>query len=130
MQTKYDFKKVEHQRYQQWLEKKYFCANPNANKKTFTVVIPPPNVTGKLHLGHAWNNTIQDIIIRFKKMQGFDVLFLPGMDHAGIATQNKVKEQLKQEGLLTKTLSKEIFLNMRGSGKKNMPKILGNNGKF
>ncbi|PWV43655.1 MAG: valine--tRNA ligase ['Brassica napus' phytoplasma] len=110
MQTKYDFKKVEHQRYQQWLEKKYFCANPNANKKTFTVVIPPPNVTGKLHLGHAWNNTIQDIIIRFKKMQGFDVLFLPGMDHAGIATQNKVKEQLKQEGLLTKTLSKEIFL--------------------
>lgn len=110
MQKKYDFKEVEKQKYQTWLKKKYFSSVNNNNPKTFTVVIPPPNVTGKLHLGHAWNNTIQDIIIRFKKMQGFDVLFLPGMDHAGIATQNKVKEHLKQEGLLNNNLDKDTFL--------------------
>ncbi|MBP5835988.1 valine--tRNA ligase [Candidatus Phytoplasma meliae] len=110
MKNKYDFKEVEHQRYQNWLQKGFFIASNSANKKTFTVVIPPPNITGKLHLGHAWNNTIQDIIVRFKKMQGFDVLFLPGMDHAGIATQNKVKEQLKKKGLLTSSLDKDVFL--------------------
>ncbi|WP_349402070.1 valyl-tRNA synthetase [Candidatus Phytoplasma solani] len=110
MQKKYDFKEVELQRYQKWLANKYFESNNTGNKKSFTIVIPPPNVTGKLHLGHAWNNVIQDIIIRFKKLQGFDVLFLPGMDHAGIATQNKVKEHLKKAGLLTKNLDKTTFL--------------------
>ncbi|WP_374695482.1 class I tRNA ligase family protein [Areca yellow leaf disease phytoplasma] len=75
----------------------------NANKKLFYCCNSPPNVTGK-HLGHAWNNTIQDIIIRFKKCKTLMCALLPGMDHAGIATQNKVKEQLKQEGFLTKTL--------------------------
>ncbi|MBS2126128.1 valine--tRNA ligase ['Fragaria x ananassa' phyllody phytoplasma] len=109
MKNKYNFKEVEHQRYQNWLQKGYFITSNNV-KKTFTVVIPPPNITGKLHLGHAWNNTIQDIIVRFKKMQGFDVLFLPGMDHAGIATQNKVKERLKEKGLLTLSLDKDTFL--------------------
>ncbi|CAM11477.1 Valyl-tRNA synthetase [Candidatus Phytoplasma australiense] len=110
MKKKYDFKEVESQRYQEWLSKNYFASVSTSRKKSFTVVIPPPNVTGKLHLGHAWNNVIQDILIRFKKMQGFEVLFLPGMDHAGIATQKKVKEHLKKENLLNKDLDKATFL--------------------
>ncbi|NWN45996.1 valine--tRNA ligase [Candidatus Phytoplasma pruni] len=110
MEQKYNFKLVENKRYAKWLEKGYFKTQNNPNKTPFTIVIPPPNITGKLHLGHAWNNTLQDIIIRRKKMLGFDVLFLPGMDHAGIATQSKIKQKLKEEGFTEQNLTKEIFL--------------------
>ncbi|MGE9276423.1 MAG: valine--tRNA ligase [Candidatus Phytoplasma pruni] len=110
MEQKYNFKLVENKRYVKWLEKGYFKTQNNPDKTPFTIVIPPPNITGKLHLGHAWNNTLQDIIIRRKKMLGFDVLFLPGMDHAGIATQSKIKQKLKEEGFAEQNLTKEIFL--------------------
>ena len=109
LKTKYDFKEVEENRYETWLEKGYFKSG-DLNKTPFTVVIPPPNVTGKLHLGHAWDNTLQDIIIRRKRMMGFDALYLPGMDHAGIATQAKVDERLKQQGKSRYDLGREGFL--------------------
>ena len=109
LKTKYDFKEVEENRYQTWLKKGYFKSG-NLEKNPFCIVIPPPNVTGKLHLGHAWDNTIQDIIIRRKRMQGFDALFLPGMDHAGIATQAKVDERLKFQGISRYDLGRDAFL--------------------
>ncbi|PKK96277.1 MAG: valine--tRNA ligase, partial [Tenericutes bacterium HGW-Tenericutes-3] len=96
-------------RYQTWLEKGYFKSG-DQKKEPFTIVIPPPNVTGKLHLGHAWDNTLQDIIIRRKRMMGYDALFLPGMDHAGIATQAKVDERLKKQGISRYDLGREGFL--------------------
>ena len=86
---KYNHKAVEEGKYNRWIEKGYFTAG-DKSKDPFTIVIPPPNVTGILHIGHAWDNTLQDIISRYKRMQGYDMLFLPGMDHAGIATQAKV----------------------------------------
>ncbi len=85
-------------RYQFWLEGKYFEATGDPDKEPYSIVIPPPNVTGRLHLGHAWDTTMQDTIIRMKRMQGYDVLWLPGMDHAGIATQAKVEAKLKEMG--------------------------------
>ena len=106
---KYDHALVEEGRYQDWLEKGYFKAG-DRSKEPFCIVIPPPNVTGKLHLGHAWDNTIQDIIIRQKRMQGYDALYLPGMDHAGIATQAKIDEKLKSEGTSRFDLGREGFL--------------------
>lgn len=106
---KYDHQIVEEGRYQTWLDKGYFSAG-DSTKEAFCIVIPPPNVTGKLHLGHAWDNTIQDIIIRQKRMQGFDALYLPGMDHAGIATQAKIDEKLKSEGVNRYELGREGFL--------------------
>ena len=89
LDKKYDHKLVEEGKYEKWVKNKYFESG-DTSKKPYSIVIPPPNVTGKLHLGHAWNTTLQDIIIRFKRMQGFDALWLPGMDHAGIATQLKL----------------------------------------
>ena len=109
LKTKYDFKEVEENRYETWLKKGYFKTG-DLKKDPFCIVIPPPNVTGKLHLGHAWDNTLQDIIIRRKRMQGFDALFLPGMDHAGIATQAKVDERLKFQGISRYDLGREKFL--------------------
>ncbi|MCF7931541.1 MAG: valine--tRNA ligase [Acholeplasmataceae bacterium] len=109
LKPKYDFKDVEQGRYQTWLDLGVFKAN-SPEKPPFAVVIPPPNVTGKLHLGHAWDNTLQDIIIRRKKMMGYDALFLPGMDHAGIATQAKVDARLKESGLSRYDLGREAFL--------------------
>lgn len=106
---KYDHKAVEEGRYQIWKEHGYFKAG-DRSKPPFTIVIPPPNVTGKLHLGHAWDNTIQDILIRMKRMQGYDALYLPGMDHAGIATQAKIDAKLKEEGKNRYTLGREGFL--------------------
>ena len=91
-------------------------------------MIPPPNVTGKLHLGHAWDTTLQDIIIRQKRMQGFDTLWLPGMDHAGIATQAKVEERLRGEGITRYDLGRENSLRKSGNGKTNMPLLSRNNG--
>lgn len=109
IKTKYDFKEVERNRYQIWKNKGYFKTRPKL-EKPFTIVIPPPNVTGKLHLGHAWDNTLQDIITRRKRMQGYDALFLPGMDHAGIATQAKVDQKLKEMGLSRFDIGREKFL--------------------
>ncbi|ADI25896.1 valine--tRNA ligase [Geobacillus sp. C56-T3] len=110
MPPKYDHRAVEAGRYEWWLKGKFFEATGDPNKRPFTIVIPPPNVTGKLHLGHAWDTTLQDIITRMKRMQGYDVLWLPGMDHAGIATQAKVEEKLRQQGLSRYDLGREKFL--------------------
>ncbi|WP_413362907.1 valine--tRNA ligase [Lysinibacillus sp. 3P01SB] len=110
MPTKYDPKGTEAGRYEWWLNGKFFEAQPESGKEPYSIVIPPPNVTGKLHLGHAWDTTLQDIIIRMKRMQGYDALWLPGMDHAGIATQAKVEEKLRGEGLSRYDLGREKFL--------------------
>jgi valyl-tRNA synthetase len=110
MSTKYDPQTIEKGRYEWWLEGKFFEAKGEVEKEPYTVVIPPPNVTGKLHLGHAWDTTLQDIITRMKRMQGFDVLWLPGMDHAGIATQAKVEEKLRSEGKSRYDLGREKFV--------------------
>lgn len=107
---KYNPKAVEAGRYEQWLEADTFKPSGNPDAKPYSIVIPPPNVTGKLHLGHAWDTTLQDIIIRQKRMQGFDTLWLPGMDHAGIATQAKVEERLRGQGLSRYDLGREAFL--------------------
>ncbi|MDP4084540.1 MAG: valine--tRNA ligase [Bacillota bacterium] len=110
MPTKYDPQSIEKGRYEWWLEGEFFKAKGELEKQPYTVVIPPPNVTGKLHLGHAWDTTLQDIITRMKRMQGFDVLWLPGMDHAGIATQAKVEEKLRKEGKSRYDLGREKFV--------------------
>ncbi|WP_019412515.1 valine--tRNA ligase [Paenisporosarcina sp. TG20] len=108
--TKYDPKSIEQGRYEWWLKGKFFEAQPKSNKEPYTIVIPPPNVTGKLHLGHAWDTTLQDILIRMKRMQGYDALWLPGMDHAGIATQAKVEEKLRSEGKSRYDLGRDDFI--------------------
>ncbi|MEK3934040.1 valine--tRNA ligase [Sporosarcina sp. FSL W7-1349] len=110
MPTKYDPQSIEAGRYEWWLQGKFFEAQPDSGKEPYTIVIPPPNVTGKLHLGHAWDTTLQDILIRMKRMQGYDALWLPGMDHAGIATQAKVEEKLRSEGKTRYDLGREKFL--------------------
>ena len=110
MPTKYEPQKVEEGRYDWWLQGKFFEAQPDADKEPYAIVIPPPNVTGKLHLGHAWDTTLQDILVRMKRMQGYDALWLPGMDHAGIATQAKVEEKLRSEGISRYDLGREKFL--------------------
>jgi valyl-tRNA synthetase len=110
MNKTYDFKAIEKGKYEYWKKKGFFESGKDKNKEPFTIVIPPPNVTGKLHLGHAWDQTIQDIIIRRKRMQGFDALYLPGMDHAGIATQAKVDERLRSMGTNRYELGREAFL--------------------
>lgn len=107
---KYNPQEVEADRYQFWLDGKFFEAGQDQSKEPFTIVIPPPNVTGKLHLGHAWDTTMQDTISRMKRMQGYDVLWLPGMDHAGIATQAKVEAKLREEGKSRYDLGREKFL--------------------
>lgn len=109
LDKKYDHKLVEEGKYEKWVKNKYFESG-DTSKKPYSIVIPPPNVTGKLHLGHAWNTTLQDIIIRFKRMQGFDALWLPGMDHAGIATQAKVDAKLKGMGINPRSLDRDEWL--------------------
>jgi valyl-tRNA synthetase len=110
LSTKYDPKAVEANRYDYWLNGKFFEAKSEEGKETYTIVIPPPNVTGRLHLGHAWDTTLQDIMTRIKRMQGYDVLWLPGMDHAGIATQAKVEAKLREEGKSRYELGRDNFL--------------------
>ena len=127
--TKYDHMSVEEGLYQWWLEGKYFEATGDEKKQPYTIVIPPPNVTGKLHLGHAWDTTLQDILTRTKRMQGYDVLWLPGMDHAGIATQAKVEGKLREEGISRYDLGREKFLKKLGSGKKSTLLTFVNNGE-
>ncbi|MBQ4343675.1 MAG: valine--tRNA ligase, partial [Erysipelotrichaceae bacterium] len=106
---KYQHKDVEHGKYQTWVDKGYFTAG-DKSKQPYTIVIPPPNVTGKLHLGHAWDTTLQDIISRYKRMQGYDMLWLPGMDHAGIATQAKVDARLREQGFDPRSMDREEWL--------------------
>lgn len=110
MSTKYDPSQVEPGRYKEWIEKDLFKPNEDKEAKPYSIVIPPPNVTGKLHLGHAWDTTLQDMIIRQKRMQGFDTLWLPGMDHAGIATQAKVEARLAEDGISRYDLGREKFV--------------------
>ena len=108
LDKKYDHKMVEEGKYNSWLEKGYFEERPDLSP--YAIVIPPPNVTGKLHLGHAWDTTLQDILIRFKRMQGYNAMWLPGMDHAGIATQAKVDAKLKDMGINPRSLTREEWL--------------------
>lgn len=109
LDTKYNYKEVENGKYNKWKEKGYFTSG-DLSKEPYCIVIPPPNVTGKLHLGHAWDTTLQDILIRYKRMDGYDALWLPGMDHAGIATQAKVDKKLKEQGIQPRSLSREEWL--------------------
>ena len=110
LDKKYDHKKTEEGKYKIWKEKGYFIADPKSTKTHYSMVIPPPNVTGKLHIGHAYDTAIQDVIIRYKRMQGYDVLWLPGMDHAAIATEAKVVKKLKDEGIDKYEYGRENFL--------------------
>ncbi|WP_025114608.1 valine--tRNA ligase [Lysinibacillus fusiformis] len=110
MPTKYDPQSIEAGRYEWWLQGKFFEAQPESGKEPYSIVIPPPNVTGRLHLGHAWDTTLQDILIRMKRMQGYDALWLPGMDHAGIATQAKVEAKLREDNITRYDLGREKFL--------------------
>ncbi len=123
LSAKYDPKKVEEGKYDFWLKGKFFEAG-DETKKPFTIILPPPNVTGKLHLGHAWDTTIQDMIIRRKRMQGYDALWLPGMDHAGIATQAKVDQRLKNEGISRYDIGREEFLKRAWSWKEEYASII------
>lgn len=106
----YDPKEVEDRIYSMWLEGRYFHARREEGKKTYTIVIPPPNITGQLHMGHALDETLQDILIRFKRMQGYDTLWLPGTDHASIATEAKIVEAMRAEGITKEQIGREEFL--------------------
>ena len=110
MPGKYDATAVEAGRYDKWVQENRFKPSGNDKARPYSIVIPPPNVTGKLHLGHAWDTTLQDMIIRQKRMQGFDTLWLPGMDHAGIATQAKVEQRLAEQGVSRYDLGREKFV--------------------
>ncbi len=110
LEKTYNPTEIEGRLYEKWLNKKYFQAKVNKNKKPFTIVMPPPNITGQLHMGHALDNTMQDILTRFKRMQGYEALWQPGTDHAAIATEVKVIDKLRQEGLEKADLGREGFL--------------------
>ena len=110
LEKTYDPSKIEDKLYQKWLDSKYFHAQVNKDKKPFTIVMPPPNITGQLHMGHALDNTMQDILIRYKRMQGYEALWQPGTDHAAIATEVKVIKKLKEEGIDKADLGREKFL--------------------
>lgn len=110
LEKTYDPSQIEDRLYKKWEEKKYFHAEVDRSKKPFTIVMPPPNVTGQLHMGHALDNTMQDILIRFKRMQGYSALWQPGTDHAAIATEVKVTEKLKEQGIDKKEIGREEFL--------------------
>ena len=115
--NKYDHREVESNKYDNWISKGYFTAG-DLTKKPYCIVIPPPNVTGMLHIGHAYNTTIQDVLARYKRLQGFDVLWLPGMDHAGIATQAKVEKKLQDQGINKYDIGREEFLKVAWQWKK------------
>ncbi len=110
LDKKYNHKEVEKNKYNNWVNKGYFKGDRDKSREPFCIVIPPPNVTGKLHLGHAWDTTLQDIIIRYKRMNGYDALWLPGMDHAGIATQAKVDKRLREMGINPRGISRDEWL--------------------
>ena len=110
LEKNYNPQEIETRLYEKWLSKKYFAAKVNKEKKPFTIVMPPPNITGQLHMGHALDNTLQDILIRFKRMQGYEALWQPGTDHASIATEVKIIEKLKEQGIDKEALGREGFL--------------------
>ena len=110
MNKTYNPSEIEDRLYKKWMDKKYFHAEVDRSKKPFTIVMPPPNITGQLHMGHALDNTLQDILIRFKRMQGYNALWQPGTDHASIATEVKVTNKLKEEGIDKEELGREGFL--------------------
>ena len=118
LEKNYNPSEIEDRLYHKWLEKKYFHAEVNRDKKPFTIVMPPPNITGKLHMGHALDNTMQDSIIRFKRMQGYEALWIPGTDHASISTEVKVTNALKEEGIDKHELGREGFLKRTWEWKK------------
>lgn len=103
----YDPKDFEEKIYDYWMENNYFRAEVDENKKPYSIVMPPPNVTGNLHMGHALNNTIQDVLIRTKRMQGYSALWLPGTDHASISTEAKVVEKLRNQGINKEDIGRE-----------------------
>ena len=117
LDTKYNHLEVEKEKYNKWKEKGYFNSG-DLSKKPYAIVIPPPNVTGKLHLGHAWDTTLQDIMIRYKRMDGYDAMWLPGMDHAGIATQAKVDKKLKEMGINPRSMERSKWLEVAWDWKK------------
>lgn len=110
LEKTYDPAAIEDRLYEKWLNGKYFHAEVNRSKKPFTIVMPPPNITGQLHMGHALDNTMQDILIRYKRMQGYEALWQPGTDHAAIATEVKVIDKLKKEGVSKEDLGRDGFL--------------------
>ena len=106
----YEPAQFENRIYEFWMNNGYFHAEPDKNKKPYTIVMPPPNITGQLHMGHALDNTLQDILIRFKRMQGYSALWLPGTDHASIATEAKIVEAMRKEGITKEEIGREKFL--------------------
>ena len=110
LEKNYNPSEIEGRLYQKWLDNKYFHAQVNKDKKPFTIVMPPPNITGQLHMGHALDNTLQDILIRFKRMQGYEALWVPGTDHASIATEAKIVEAMRKEGITKEEIGREEFL--------------------
>ena len=117
LDKKYNHREVEKNKYNEWVAKKYFQSG-DLTKEPYCIIIPPPNVTGKLHLGHAWDTTIQDILIRYKRMDGYDALWLPGMDHAGIATQSKVDKKLREDGINPRSMDRDAWLKEAWAWKK------------
>ena len=118
LEKNYNPADIETRLYDKWMEKKYFHAEVDRSKKPFTIVMPPPNITGQLHMGHALDNTMQDILIRYKRMQGYNALWQPGTDHASIATEVKVIESLKEQGIDKADLGREGFLEKAWEWKK------------
>ena len=110
MQTTYNPKQFEDRIYAEWMEKNLFRAEVDSTKVPFTVMMPPPNITGQLHMGHAMDETMQDTVIRFKRMQGYSALWLPGTDHASLATEHKIVEKMREEGHTKEELGREEFL--------------------
>ena len=110
LEKNYNPSEIDGRLYQKWLDNKYFHAEVNRDKKPFTIVMPPPNITGQLHMGHALDNTLQDILIRFKRMQGYEALWVPGTDHASIATEAKIVEAMRKEGVTKEEIGRDAFL--------------------
>ena len=120
MEKNYDPQAVETKWYQWWEENKHFHSDSSQEGASYSVVIPPPNVTGILHMGHALNNTIQDVLVRWRRMQGRNTVWIPGTDHAGIATQNVVEKALRKEGLSRRDLGREKFVERVWEWKRSM----------
>ena len=110
LEKNYNPADIEQRLYDKWQANKYFHAKVDKSKKPFSIVMPPPNITGQLHMGHALDNTIQDILIRTKRMQGYEALWLPGTDHASIATEAKIVEKMREDGVTKEEIGREKFL--------------------
>ena len=114
----FDPNEAEPRLYNEWKDKGYFKPDSNPEKEAFSIVMPPPNITGQLHMGHALDNTLQDILVRYKRMRGYSTLWLPGTDHASIATEAKIVEQMRKEGIFKEDLGREKFLERAWDWKK------------